>query len=528
MSRSTVRVVAIVAVLALFALVLAVAASADPAFGTFTKISTPKSGLVYKFDSSVGAANPLTISGTTSNDVTSVDLDCLFVTGNVQVQQFAVNVPVTGGVFSTTAALQSIPTNCRLRAIPSGVDPTTAYLASYLGPILYFNTLLRAPDDDNVVAYEATAEQGTGHAVLDDAGTCGAAALWTYDTPGMNALGPRQSICAMFLPAGSSAPLIKVDGHAVFMPSVITGYLNNLLGLGVTQTHIATTITRHSNGDVTVHETAPLVRCSGDDTYPPTHASCPDVVSSGVTFARVADMFRGAHQIRFRDSYVSTDGKAHGVTPAYQSFVVRPPTGHGAYILPGQSSYTTATPDEVVTGFGTKAGTLLARYDVTAASDDPAVDTIAFSWTRAPSKIQFGHFRAENFAMPYSLHVPAGGKAYLGFAVSEAVTTAAAKSLASQATREAVVPPSISSPKAGAHIKGHLTTVKGLVTLGANGLPTAVTVNGHTAKLTKVNATTLSYAVSFSESFGKHTLTVVAKDIAGNTASVKRTVTNVS
>jgi hypothetical protein len=66
-------------------------------------------------------------------------------------------------------------------------------------------------------------------------------------------------------------------------------------------------------------------------------------------------------------------------------------------------------------------------------------------------------------------------------------------------------------------IKGRSTTVKGKVRAGANGLPVSVTVNGHAATLTPTSATTAKFKVTFKESLGKHTLTAVAKDAAGNT-----------
>jgi hypothetical protein len=124
------------------------------------------------------------------------------------------------------------------------------------------------------------------------------------------------------------------------------------------------------------------------------------------------------------------------------------------------------------------------------------------------------------------LTVPAGRTAFLRFAVSDGNTTSAVKSLAAQAISEMVVAPTIRSPKPGAVIHGHLTTVKGSVFRGANGLPTSVKVNGHAAKLTRVSTTRDTYAVTFSETFGRHKLTVVARDLAGNTKSRSVRVTN--
>ena len=70
--------------------------------------------------------------------------------------------------------------------------------------------------------------------------------------------------------------------------------------------------------------------------------------------------------------------------------------------------------------------------------------------------------------------------------------------------------------------------MKGSVTLGANGLPTTVSVNGHAAHLTPLTSTKESYSVTFTESLGKHQIKVVARDSVGNTASRTITVKNVA
>jgi hypothetical protein len=60
----------------------------------------------------------------------------------------------------------------------------------------------------------------------------------------------------------------------------------------------------------------------------------------------------------------------------------------------------------------------------------------------------------------------------------------------------------------------------------ANGAVRSVTVNGHKAKLTVGKAST-AFTVTIKEPLGAHTVTVVATDAAGNTASKKVRVKNV-
>jgi hypothetical protein len=367
-----------------------------------------------------------------------------------------------------------------------------------------------------------------------DAGQCGAADLRTITTPAMETLGPLRSgsRCMFFLAssnithgAPSSSTGIVVDGHIAYLPMHVSQF-KTFNSAGFTQTKLTTTLTRHTNGDLTVTESAPLVRCN-TDTYPPDSTTCTSSTKTGVTFMRTADFFRGAHQIRYRDSFRSTDGVKHTVRATYESMIGPPTAGTQGYRFPGHgSAFTVPTVDQVVTGLGTKAATLMVRSDIHAVSNDPQAETLGLTWSRAPSRVQFSHFDANTFVMPYTVSVPAGRSGYLGFAVSQAITTSGTTSVAALATREMVATPSVSSPKPGAVIHGHTTTVKGSVFLGANGLPTSVKVNGNAAKLTRVSATRETYVVTFSESYARHTITVVARDIAGNTRSKSIHVTN--
>jgi hypothetical protein len=89
--------------------------------------------------------------------------------------------------------------------------------------------------------------------------------------------------------------------------------------------------------------------------------------------------------------------------------------------------------DKVVTGLGSGPASVLVRSDIFALSTDDQADTVAFTWSRPPSKIQFSHTSTSLFAMPYTFSVPAHGSASLRLAESEAALTADAKKLAAKA-----------------------------------------------------------------------------------------------
>jgi hypothetical protein len=267
-----------------------------------------------------------------------------------------------------------------------------------------------------------------------------------------------------------------------------------------------------------------LMRCSVSDTYPPTSTSCPSLVSTGVKYQRVVSVVDSAHQVRIGDSFISTGAK-HTVSAEYGTALPLPATGSSGYKFPGATGHFQAvTSDQKVTGLGSAAGTILERSDLNAFEGDDQAATTGVTYSRAPSNLRFMHSSGEpaGFAMPYKLTVPANGTADLALVVSNAVTTADVKKLTAGAVGDFVAAPVITSPTNGATVHGHLTKVKGTVAPGANGLPVSVSVNGHHATTTASG----SFTVSFKESFGKHTLTAVATDIAGSTDSSSIKVTN--
>jgi hypothetical protein len=443
-------------------------------------------------------------------------------------------MPVSGGTFS---AVTTVPETspCRLRAVPTDIDTNTAYLGAFAGPLFYLSSVRASRSGGAPVGLVAIGAQGDGFIAARDTGGCGVAAITTIEPAGMQVHGSPSGGCAFGLPAGNitasgtpSGSSIKVDGHNAYLPSVVASYLRQSLGLTtLTQSALTLTSRRLNNGDITVTESGPLMRCSAGDTYPPTSTSCPSLVTTGVRFRRVLNLFRGDHQARMRDNFVATDAHQHTVSAQYQAKVGPLPFGAPGYRFPGHGpAFHTAIANQVVTGLGSRAGTVLAESDIHAAPGDPFLDTFAYTWSRAPQKVQFFSAAPLSFALPYQLNVPAHGAAYLGFAHSEHLIVKDTSTLANVAVTEMVNPPTIVSPANGAVVHGRSTTVKGSVTLGANGLPTSVSVSGHAARLTKLSPTTATYAATFNEPFGKHKITVTARNVAGNTKRKSITVTN--
>lgn len=508
---------------------------ASAAAGSWTKITSPGDA-TYRFHYVDGGANTFTVTGKASADLTAVDVVCIatypYDSGS-NVSQLATDVPVTAGSFSTVAHFQSLAPNCRLRAIPSG-SGDSGYLASYAGPVLFIDGIERTRDASNTpYGYLAVAEGPNGLAQFNDAGDTGIYAIASADSAA-NAIGVVGNLANFALryenvdPSGSpTASALRVDGHNAYLPSGVATLLIGRQGLSVTQPALRVSLSTAPNGDATVTEVAPLVRCSGDNTYPPTADSCPQLVPTGVTFRRVSHFFRGDHQVRVRDSYVDTDGVRHTVAAQYIAAVQPKPSGAPGYMFPGHgSTFRGSEPGQTLKAFGTGARSVLERSDMYASADDPTADTSAITWSRPPSEVLFDPSRSYVYGMDYTVRVPAHGTGYLGFAVSERLATADVKPLAKLAERDMMAAPKITSPKNGSTVHGTKTTVTGLLTLGANGLPNSVKVNGHAAKITVKNARSATFSATFTEALGKHLIKVVATDTGGNVRTATIRVTN--
>lgn len=519
-------------VFALGTFVATVAAPVSAAPGDWSKITTP-AGPTYRFHYVGGGANTFTVSGHASSSITSVDIYCYAANvGGVNPVALATNVPVTSGSFSGTAHFTNLYGPCRLRALPSG-SSTTDYVASFAGPIVVSYGASTEKDGGTLYGYQSASAGNDGVVVVTDAGQFGVYALLSVIPPADH-LGPLSNIGNFALRSGnitaSGTPTqssIRVDGHNAYLPFAVKDFLRGTQALTLTQSAMTLSQAYAPNGDATLTESAPLMRCTGDNTYPPTSGSCPALEPTGVKFVRVSHFFRDGHQVSVRDSFISTDGAKHALKLQYLAAVQPPLSGAPGFIYPKHgSTFRLSRPNHTLTGFGTGAASVLERSDFYATADDPAADTSAVTWSRPPSSIIVAGAGGYLNGMNYSLQVPARGRGYLGFAVSERLATADVKPLAKQAERDMMAAPKITAPKNRSVVHGKKTTVTGTLSAGANGLPTSVEVNGHAAKITVKNANAATFSATFSEAFGKHVLKVVATDAGGNVRTTAVKITN--
>jgi hypothetical protein len=395
--------------------------------GTWTKITTPSKTKTVRF-LAPPAATTFVVSGKASNDVTEVNVVCIFSSATgVSFTGLAEAVPVTAGSFSTVATVPNGMPQCRLRAVPSDLDIDSDYLSSFYGPLLYDWAFLPRKDGSTVIGYQALSARGEGIAVASDAAQCGPTLIATIDVPMMQVLGGGRPACQFALggrnvtPSGTpTGSTIKVKGHNAYLPGAVKDYLRGTLALTLTQPGETVTFHRATNGDQTITESAPLKRCSVSDLYPPTSVSCPALVNTGVTFKRVTKIVRGSFQMVVHDSFISTNGAAHPVSVQYVGTAegVDDSGFYGApgYMFPGQTSFHTVHHDQIFNGFGTAPKNLFIRSDIHAFEGEQAADTLALTWGRGPQKVQFSHTDVRRFFLAYSFNVPAHTPVSLGFA----------------------------------------------------------------------------------------------------------------
>jgi hypothetical protein len=502
------------------ALALALQVSARGADVPFTQITHPSAGQAFL---DRGGSSTMHITGRTSPGITSVDIECLRgAPGNVTAAPVATGVAVAGASFSIDAALPHLTgsPSCRLRALPGGTD-VDGDVSSFSGPVVHIDRLQRLTQGSSTFDFDLTAGSGTGTVQVHSAGNCGDGSMGTVpaDLGAPSDFGACAADLGPSAVAGSGGPL-RVDGHVALLPySVLTADADgSSLHLRV---HVA------KSGQVRWRESAPLVRCQGTNTFPPPSGQCGSVRSTGVAFTRSGTFTVDGHQLSLRDSFASTDGRKHRLHTVYGMGWTAPSTGDLGFAFPRHGpAFHGASPGQLVTGLPQRAATVMVRSDRFAAEGDPMASTRAVTWSRPSSRVAFSSGDASVFGVSYSLKVPKDGEVRLGFTDDQSALTSSTRAAGRRAVASTMPSPVIRAPGRNAVVSGAKTVVKGVVRAGVNGLPVAVSVNGHPATLSAAGAGEATYKAVLHEPPGKHTITVRARDAGGNTRSTSITVRN--
>ena len=136
----------------------------------------------------------------------------------------------------------------------------------------------------------------------------------------------------------------QVDGRNAYMPSTAADIDDAAVGLP----QVAYSYGQNpTNGDFHLTETDPLVECS-DQAFPPSAASCPRFVPTGVLDTRTIQQTEDGRLVTITDSYSSEDGEPHGLDTLNQQDLRFCTSALGAvcdqpleFRFPGETGYST-------------------------------------------------------------------------------------------------------------------------------------------------------------------------------------------
>jgi PASTA domain/Divergent InlB B-repeat domain len=428
MGLATVRVTAAAALASALVVGGLVVTPTASAAVTGSQIATPSDPSFFVADESA-STQTFAIAGTTTggNPATNlVDVNCYFGTTHVTV---AKNVSLKAdGSFSIQKADLNKPLDltCRLRAVPAGTNPSNK--TPFVGPVIGvgerdLSKIAGGQNDGKAYDYYLDAQQQTAAFDYNSLGSCGLEDGFLYDAA--YTLTTTTFLCNAGLsgPAASTAPTrsdLQVDGANAY-PSYQAFFVNsNAAGFpALAQTYTLDKTT----GNVVIHETAPLVKCT-TPTYPPTTVSCATFVSTGVSDVRTITQDHDGHISWITDAFTSTDGKAHTLDLLWdnnQQFWGN--SGNSAqveYEFPGENAFATHVAGDTVT-LPSSRGTIFVRMHG-APDGDTATGQGAIVYDRPAAAASFTF--VQSFDSEFALHqtgtVPAGGSTRFRFAYVQA------------------------------------------------------------------------------------------------------------
>ena len=399
------------------------AAPAAPAAITASQITTPSNPSFFVADEN-GNLQTFTISGTTTggNANNLVDVRCYFGGTSVKVKG---NVPLNAnGAFSVTAADLSkiLDLTCQLRAVPAGTKP--ADLTPFSGPVIGVgdresSKISGGTNNGKTYDYSLDAQQQTAAFDYASLGSCGLHNGFLYDSTYANTtvtFACNAGLMAADGPVNPTRSELQIDGVNAYAPTQAF-FIN--AGAGGFPALTDTYTVDKTTGNVVIHETDPLVKCS-EATYPPSQTSCATFVSAGVTDDRTVTQDHEGHISWITDTFKSTDSKPHSIDLLWDSnqqfFGPSGDSSQIEYEFPGESSFSTHTTGQTVS-LPSSGGTILLRMHG-AADGSMGTGQGAIVYDRRATAAKFTAVTAvdSRFTLHQSGTVPAGGSTRFRFA----------------------------------------------------------------------------------------------------------------
>jgi hypothetical protein len=493
---------------------------------TGSTITTPTDPtyLVTPLDSNGAPTGTFAIAGTTSGGDPStdqVDILCYYGTTFATV---ASGVPLNpDGSFS----LPSVSINpvwntsgiCRLRAVPAGTQP--ADLTPFAGPRVTVTgdqliNLSGGPNDGQLYSAYLYAQQLTGAFDYTTLGGDSGANWgllydgWLFDAT-MTATTNTFYSNAGLLRGESPSPTrseLQIDGANAY-PVAAAAIINpNASGLPAL-THSSSV--DPATGNLVIHETDPLVKCT-DPTYPPTTTSCASFVSAGVTDTVTITQDHDGHIAWVTNVFTSTDGLVHSLDLLWDNHQHFQNGGLDSTLLeyqfPGESVYSTHPVADAVTLPASSPGAILIRMNG-AADGDTSTGQGAIVYDRPATEATFTDVNStfSEFILHQTGTVPAAGSTRFRFAYVQDYLAGNVASLAQTASTAFLNRLSVAKSGNGS---GTVTSSVAGISCGAScshGYPYGTTVT-----LTATPSTGSTFTGWSGACIGKGTCTVTTND----------------
>lgn len=486
----------------------------------------------------VNESGTVTVKGTSTSP--KVDLRCYEGNEASDYSRVVEGVEVKGGAFEVTVdetklsadvcALRAVPEKAEIAELGPGEESTNA--KSFQGPTVV-TSMFETFSNQNYFAAAATL---TGSLWLESVGAYSlestmfsakahADAFVFYGDAALRAY-PREK--------ESTRASLQIDGVNAYAPAAARS-VGFELGLGEKGLPGAPNVSvtksfNEATRQFTINEEDPIVKCSPENTYPPTKTSCTSFVSTGVTLARSWQTTDESKLALMADHFASIDGKEHTADARYYMEMhsgIEPEEPGGLYQFPTQVAFgKTAKGDKETLPPG---GLILYKTSQTTPdAGDGMNPQAAIAYDLAPSgQAEFFLGTNEKLAyrnvseIPYLRSVPAGGSSNtLRMAFAQGFALSEAKSMAEGALASYHPSVSISAPANGSSIvaASPTVTVSGNASDGV-GL-TSLTLNGKAVAVGAGGAWSIPVALAI----GSNTLTATAVNQAGLASSTSVTV----
>ncbi len=508
------------AVCALATLALsAIAASPSSAAVASSTITTPSDPSYLQEDGQTPA--PITVSGTAIDDGGggAVDLRCY--TGESS-ELFASEVPVSysgqEGAFSTSFIPNGInlEQTCVLRAVPAGEEPSS--LSSFAGPrvaLSYFedSEVTEGPNAGDIQDFFISDSQldGVGdYRSLTGGGMYDASPLDSSFVSGGDLFYANDTYNALS-GAGVSGSSIQVNGIDAYGPASASGLFTGSSSLPGFQPLTVMHSYDPASGDLTVHETEPLLECAPEPAvYPPTESSCASFVGAGVSVTRAIHQDQQGRQSTLTDTYSSTDGRDHRLHLESIEDASDADAGYDFPWVDGET-YKPRTAGETVSPPTQGPLTVFVNYKNSEADGDPQGAQGAITFSGLPDDFAFapsGLAGETHFTATFTRTISPTAPVTLTQVFSWSSTSSQARTLAATAQSAQSPTVTITSPAGEATLTTSPAHITGIVTAGGNGLPETVTVQGEQVKL----APDGSFSAEVPLLTGANTITATATD----------------